>query len=71
MTNQHIECWGNNKRKIMSYRELLLKQIRELEIKIAEAQGDKMQLEKELQKLKVAEFEEDMRESSDQHLLKG
>lgn len=55
----------------MSYRELLLKQIRELEIKIAEAQGDKMQLEKELQKLKVAEFEEDMRESSDQHLLKG
>ena len=55
----------------MSYRKLLVKQIRELEEKIAEAQGDKVQLEKELQKLKVAEFEEDMRESDDRHLLKG
>jgi hypothetical protein len=55
----------------MSYRELLVKQIRELERKIAEAQGDKNQLEKELQKLQVAEFEEDMRESADQRLLKG
>lgn len=55
----------------MSYRDLLIRQIRELETKIAEAQGDKAVLEKELQKLKVAEFEEDMRESNDQHLLKG
>ena len=55
----------------MSYREMLLKQIRELEIKIAEAQGDKAVLEKELNRLQIAEFEEEMRESSEQRLLKG
>jgi hypothetical protein len=55
----------------MSYRELLIKQIRELERKIAEAQGDKAQLEIELNRLKVSEFEEDMREGSDQQFLKG
>jgi len=55
----------------MSYKDLLVKRIRELERKIAEAQGDKAQLEQELSKLQIAEFEEDMRESSDQQLLKG
>lgn len=55
----------------MSYREMLLKQIRELEIKITEAQGDKAVLEKELNRLQIAEFEEEMRESSEQRLLKG
>lgn len=56
----------------MSYKELLLKQIRELEIKIAEAQGDRADLIKELNRLQVAEFEEDMRESdNNQQLLKG
>lgn len=54
----------------MSYRDILLKQIRELEKKIEEAQGDKVQLEKELQRLKLAEFEEDIRETG-QQLLKG
>ncbi len=71
MTSQHIACWGNNKRKIMSYRELLLKQIAELERKIASDTAEKQTLQKELNRLKVAEFEEDMRESSEQHLLKG
>ena len=55
----------------MSYRELLLKQIRELERKISEAQGDKAVLEKELNRLQVAEFEEDLRETNEQRLLKG
>ena len=55
----------------MSSREMLLKQIRELELKIAEAQGDKAVLEKELNRLQIAEFEEEMRESSEQRLLKG
>jgi hypothetical protein len=55
----------------MSYREMLLKKIRELELKIAEAQGDKAVLEKELNRLQIAEFEEEMRESSEQRLLKG
>jgi len=63
----------------MSYRHILLKQIFELEKKIQEAQGDKVQLEKELQRLKLAElvgrrlrsrFGEDIRET-DQKLLKG
>lgn len=56
----------------MSYRELLLKQITELEQKIASDMADKAELEKQLQKLKLAEFEEDMREEAEiQHLLKG
>jgi hypothetical protein len=55
----------------MSYRELLLKQIAELERKIVSDTAEKQTLQKELNRLKVAEFEEDMRESSEQHLLKG
>jgi len=55
----------------MSYKETLKRQIYDLEQKIKLAQGDKAQLEKELSKLQIAEFEEDMRESSDQQLLKG
>ncbi len=55
----------------MSYRDFLLKQIRELEEKIAKDSTDKEMLEKELNRLKLAEYEEDMRESDNQHLLKG
>ena len=71
MINQLIGCWSNKRKMNMSYREMLLKQIRELELKIAEAQGDKAVLEKELNRLQIAEFEEEMRESSEQRLLKG
>jgi hypothetical protein len=55
----------------MSYRELLIKKIQALEEKILEAQNDKLELEKELNRLKIAEFEEEMRESNENRLLKG
>jgi hypothetical protein len=53
----------------MSYRELLLKQIAELEQKIASDTSDKETLENELKKLKLAEYEEDWRETLEQRLL--
>jgi len=55
----------------MSYRELLIKQILELEERISRDSADKSELEKQLQKLKISEFEEEMRESNEQRLLKG
>lgn len=55
----------------MSYRQLLLKQIAELEQKIAEAQGDKKELESQLNRLRIAEYEEDCRDNPDAQLLKG
>ena len=55
----------------MSYRKLLMKQIAELEQRIASNTADKAELEQQLQKLKLSEFEEDMRESADQVLLKS
>ena len=53
----------------MSYRELLLKQIAELEQKIASDTSDKETFENELKKLKLAEYEEDWRETLEQRLL--
>lgn len=55
----------------MSYKEILKRQIQELEGKIAAAQGEKSELERQLNKLRVAEFEEDLKEQSEQQLLKG
>jgi hypothetical protein len=55
----------------MSYREELKTKILELEKKIAKDETEKLQLEIELNKLKLAEFEEDMKESNEQRLLKG
>jgi hypothetical protein len=54
----------------MSYREILEKQIKELEERIANYQGDKKILQDQLNKLKLTEFEESERESG-QQLLKG
>ena len=53
----------------MSYRELLLKQITELENKIASDSTEKEILQKELGRLKLAEYEEDWRETLEQRLL--
>jgi hypothetical protein len=53
----------------MSYRELLLKQIAELENKIASDSAEKEILEKELNRLKLAEYEEEWRETLEQRLL--
>lgn len=58
----------------MSYRDQLRKRILDLEMKIAETAVDKVQLESlraELAKLNMQDFEEDMRESAGQQLLKG
>ena len=55
----------------MSYRDELKSKIRDLEKKIAKDETEKLQLEIELNKLKLAEFEEDMKESHEQRLLKG
>lgn len=53
----------------MSYREVLLKQITELETKIATDSAEKEILEKELNRLKLAEYEEEWRETLEQRLL--
>jgi hypothetical protein len=49
----------------------LQKQIAELEQRIKEDQENKEVLEKELTRLKIAEWEEDAVDSRDQTLLKG
>ena len=54
-----------------SYKKLLKQQIKELEIHIEQSTEKKEDLQRELNKLKMAEFEEDMREESSQQLLKG
>ena len=54
-----------------SYKRLLKQQIKELEIHINQSTEKKEDLQRELNKLKIAEFEEDMREESSQQLLKG
>ena len=61
----------DKRKKIMSYKDILKKQIAELEEKIQSALGEKSELENQLNKLKVAEFEEDMATESTQTLLKG
>jgi len=56
----------------MSYRDELKRKILELEKQIAIDRDKKWELESELSKLRIAEFEEELRESGDsQILLKG
>jgi hypothetical protein len=55
----------------MSIRKAIQKQIEDLEKQIATAQGDKAALQETLQRLKMQDFEEDLRESPEQQLLKG
>jgi hypothetical protein len=55
----------------MSYRDDLKKRILDLEKKIATDEAEKLELEIELNRLKLAEFEEDIKESNEQKLLKG
>ena len=55
----------------MTYQAELKKRIAELEAKITIAEVDKSELEKELQRLKIAEFEEELQEEGKQSLLKG
>lgn len=60
-----------NRKKTMSYREQLQKEIREIEQQILSSQGKKLELEQRLQQLRISEFEEELRESGSQQLLKG
>jgi hypothetical protein len=53
----------------MSHREVLLKRIAELENKIASDSIEKEVLKKELNGLKLAEYEEEWRETLEQRLL--
>jgi hypothetical protein len=55
----------------MSHKDELKRQILDLEEKIARDEGAKLQLQTELNRLKIAEFEEDLKESDDRQLLKG
>lgn len=55
----------------MSIRKVIQKQIEDLEKQIAIAQGDKAALQETLARLKMQDFEEDLRESPEQQLLKG
>jgi hypothetical protein len=55
----------------MSYIKDIQKQIAELNLRIQQNQGDVVELQEKLNKLLISEFEEDMREESNQQLLKG
>ena len=71
MIRQHGDYLEVNKRKSMSYKDYLNQKIQELEKRIVYSAEEKRAIEEELNKLKIAEFEEDMREESSQQLLKG
>jgi len=55
----------------MSYRDELKARIREVEKRMVKDESEKLQLEIELNKLRLAEFEEDIRETTEKKLLKG
>lgn len=55
----------------MAYKDFLKQKINELEQKIVSSTEEKSVIEAELNKLRLAEFEEDMATESNQQLLKG
>jgi len=55
----------------MSYRKYLQQRIQELQREISEDRGEIETLKKELTKLQLAEFEEDLQDQGNQKLLKG
>lgn len=55
----------------MSYKNQLRERIAELQREIQEDKGQIDALKKELHRLEMAEFEEDLAEQSSQQLLKG
>ena len=55
----------------MTHQAELKRKIAELEAKITIAEVDKSELERELQRLKIAEFEEELQEEGKQSLLNG
>ena len=71
MTKQHGGYSEVNRKTNMAYKDFLKQKINELEQKIASSTEEKSVIEAELNKMRMAEFEEDMREESSQQLLKG
>jgi len=55
----------------MSYKNYLQERIKNLKEKIDNNQGEVESIKKELQRLEMASFEEDMTNESTQQLLKG
>ena len=55
----------------MSHKDEIKPKIRELEQKIARDEGEKLELEVQLNKLRLSEFEEDLKETQNQQFLKG
>ena len=60
-----------NRKTNMAYKDFLQQKIKELEEKIVSSTEEKSVIEAELNKLRLAEFEEDMATESNQQLLKG
>ena len=71
MTKQHGGYSEVNRKTNMAYKDFLKQKINELEQKIASSTEEKSVIEAELNKLRLAEFEEDMASESNQQLLKG
>lgn len=55
----------------MPYKDELKAKIREIEEKIVRDEGEKLELEVQLNKLRLSEFEEDLKETQNQQFLKG
>lgn len=70
-TTNHSIVWRKRRNKSMSYKDELKAKIRELEEKILKDQGEKLDLEVQLNKLRLTEFEEDMKEQQNRKFLKG
>ena len=71
MTKQHGGYSEVNRKTNMAYKDFLKQKINELEQKIASSTEEKSVIESELNKLRLAEFEEEMASESNQQLLKG
>jgi hypothetical protein len=71
MTRQHGVYSEMNRKTNMAYKDFLKQKIKELEEKIVSSTEEKSVIEAELNKLRLAEFEEDMATESNQQLLKG
>ena len=55
----------------MPYKDEIKAKIREIQKRMAEDESEKLALEVELNRLQLAEFEEDMKETQNQQFLKG
>ena len=71
MTKQHGVYLEVNRKTNMAYKDFLKQKIKELEQKIASSEEEKTVIQTELNKLRLAEFEEEMATESNQQLLKG